>query len=402
MTTANQSTNLSEQLLTWWGRHSSRIRLILRLSISGIVVVAAFWWFVLSPVKVSVYTVSKGSVVAEVLGTGTLEARVSATIGPKISGLITRISGDQGDSVTAGSTLVELESTDLAQLVALAEAELAATSAGLDRLRADGARAEAVLSQATLSYERQLSLAASNATSSQEIDLAREALAIAEAERARAAAALLEGQRYVAAAERNLDYQRARLHDTTIESPFDGLVIRRDRDEGDVVTAGSSVLQVVSLDEMWVTAWVDETELARLAPQLPVRIVFRSEPENEYPGIVARIGREADRETREVVVDVRVEALPAAWAVGQRAEVYFRVAGVEDVVVLPAGLVLLREGRSGVMIDDDGRARWREIGTGLRGTEFIEITTGLKPGDIVISPLKSGGMIREGRRVDRQ
>lgn len=340
--------------------------------------------------------------IAEVLGTGTLEARVSVTIGPKISGLITRITADQGDSVAAGETLIHLEDTDLRQLVGLATAELAATTAGLDRIRADEDRAAAVLTQARLTFERQQSAAESLASSVQEVDRAAEAMAIAEAEKAHAAAATLEAQRRLTAAERNLDYQRARLHDTTIESPFDGLVVRRDREEGDVVTAGASVLQLVSLTELWVSAWVDETELARLASDLPARVVFRSEPEVEYPGVVVRIGREADRETREVVVDVRVERLPDTWAVGQRAEVFIRVAQVDDVLVVPAGMVLVREGRSGVMLDDDGTARWREIETGLRGRDGVEVVRGLKSGDIVVSAAKGGGVIREGRRISFQ
>jgi len=157
----------------------------------------------------------------------------------------------------------------------------------------------------------------------------------------RAATAIIEGQKRLAAAERVLEYQRARLHDTTIEAPFDALVVRRDREAGDVVTAGSSVLQLISLAEMWITAWVDETELSRLAERQPARVVFRSEAGVEYPGAVARVGREADRETREIVVDMRVETLPANWAVGQRAEVYIRTDRKESVTVLPAGLVLV-------------------------------------------------------------
>src|SRR5690606_13025535 len=158
---------------------------------------------------------------------------------------------------------------------------------------------------------------AEGASSPQELDEAAESLAIAEAERSRAAMAIVEGRKRLVAVERSLDYQQARLHDTTIEAPFDALVVRRDREPGEVVTVGSSVLQLASLAEMWITAWVDETELARLADDQPARVVFRSEPSVDYPGVVARVGREADRETREVVVNVRVDRLPAMWAVGQ-------------------------------------------------------------------------------------
>jgi HlyD family secretion protein len=353
----------------------------------------------LSPVPVTAHTVAVGSVHAEVLGTGTLEARVGAAVGPKMAGLITQVKADQGDRVSAGETLIRLEDTDYEQQVGIAEADVAAASAAIDRLLADQRRADAVLSQATLTHQRQVQAAAANASSQQELDKAAEALAIADAELTRAVAAISEGRKRLAAAERTLGYQRARLADTTIEAPFDALVVRRDRDAGDVVTAGSSVLRLASLEEMWITAWVDETELSRLAEGQAARVVFRSEPEVEYPGVVARLGREADRETREIVVDVRVDRLPDTWALGQRAEVYIGVDRRENVTVLPAGLVRLREGRTGVMVDEDGKARWREVVVGLHGRDRVEITSGLTPGDIVVTPAAPSGTLRDGRRV---
>lgn len=385
---------------TWWQRHAQQVWLTVRLAFGVTAIAAAAWWFLLTPVAVESHTVTTGTVDVEVLGTGTLEARVSATIGPKVAGLITGITADQGDRVEAGDTIITLEDTDFRQQVAVAEADVAAAGASIERLRADRLRAEAVQAQAELTRQRVLGAAARNAASAQEVDEAANAFAIAEAEVSRAAAAIVEGQRRLSAAERSLDYQRARLHDTTIEAPFDGLVVRRDRDAGDVVAPGSSVLQLVSLQEMWITAWVDESELSRLGENQPARVVFRSEPAVEYSGVVSRVGRETDRETREIIVDVRVEELPAKWAVGQRAEVYIRVDRKEDVAMLPAMLVRRRNGRMGVMVDDGGRARWREITVGLRGRERLEILSGLAPGDSVVIPAEpGGGTLRDGRRI---
>jgi len=388
---------------TWWQRHARRVWLVAKIAVALALAAGVGWWLLLSPVSVVTHTVARGEVSAEVLGTGTLEARVRAIVGPKVAGLITKIAADQGDRVNAGDTLIFLEDTDFMQQVGVAEADVAAATAGVERLHADRQRAQAVHSQANRTHQRLLSAAVGNATSAQEVDKAAEALAVAEAESARAAAAIVEGQKRLAASERTLDFQRARLHDTTIEAPFDALVVRRDRDVGDVVTAGSSVLQLVSLSEMWITAWVDETELARLTERQLARVVFRSEPAAEYPGTVSRVGREADRETREIVVDVRVERLPANWAVGQRAEVYIRVDRRDNVTVLPAALVLVRDAKTGVMVDDAGKARWREIAVGLRGRELVEVTSGLSAGDVVVCPAPGkGGPLRDGRRISPQ
>jgi HlyD family secretion protein len=67
---------------------------------------------------------------------------------------------------------------------------------------------------------------------------------------------------------------------------------------------------------------------------------------------------------------------------------------------LPAGLVLVREGKAGVMVNDGGKAKWREVTVGLRGRESVEVTAGLKSGDVVVSPANANSeMVREGRRI---
>lgn len=381
-------------------RHRRKITLALRAVLILAALAAAGWWLLLSPVPVTAHTVASGAIIAEVLGTGTLEARTSAIVGPKHGGLLVEIAADQGDRVTRGALLFRLEDGDIQQQVAMAESEVAAATAGLERLQASRRKAEAVLVQARANYQRVEQLTRQNVSPQADLDRAREAQSVAEAEAALADAAILEGRRQLDAAERAVAYQRALLADATVEAPFDGLVVRRDRDAGDVVAAGASVLQIASTDEMWITAWVDETELARLAEGQPARVAFRSEPEVAYAGVVARVGREADRETREIVVDVRVEQLPERWAIGQRAEVFIEVERKQADATLPPQLLLVRDGATGVLVNESGRARWREIAVGLRGREGVEILRGLAPGDVVVRPADGRAEpLRDGRSI---
>jgi HlyD family secretion protein len=383
-----------------WQRNRRRITAFARLLAVLAVALAAAWWFLLAPVAVTTHQVETGAVTAEVMGTGTLEARTSAIVGPKIGGLIVHLAADQGDQVQAGSLLFQLEDSDVRQQVGMAEAEVAAATATLDRLKAARDGAKATLAQASIDRERVGRLSESKAVSRQDLDKATEALSIAESGMSVAEAAIIEGQKRLIAAQRSREYQLARLQDTTIEAPFAALVVRRDREPGDVVSAGASVLQLVSTDELWITAWVDETELARLAQGQPARVLFRSEPDIAYAGVVARIGREVDRETRELVVDVRVRELPANWAVGQRAEVYIRTDHREKVAVLPTELVLVRDGEAGVMNVEEGRARWQPVDIGLRGREVVEVLSGLAAGDVVANPeTVRSGVLRDGRRI---
>jgi HlyD family secretion protein len=177
------------------------------------------------------------------------------------------------------------------------------------------------------------------------------------------------------------------------------LVVKRSRESGDVVVPGSSILKLISTDELWISAWVDETEMARLQPEQSARVVFRSEPGRDYPGKVVRLGREADRETREFIVDVRVLELPTNWAVGQRAEAYIQISQKDDAVLLPARLIVNRDNDVGVFVNVDGAASWRPVSVGLRSRDSVEILNGLAAGDSVVTPKRPSTGLADGRKV---
>jgi HlyD family secretion protein len=374
-------------------------RALLGLAVAAVVALALFR-LKFAPVPVEAAVVATDTLVAEVMGTGTLEARVKTTLSPRIQERLAEVLVDQGDTVRAGQLLARLDDGELRQQAAVAEAALAAAQAALERTRTDEARALAVLEQARLNHERGLALLATRVAARADVDKAVEALHVAEADLRRARAAIIEAEKQVITAERNLAWQRERLEFTRLTSPYDGLVVRRDRDPGGVVVPGSSILQLISTAEVWVSAWVDETAMSALAPGQPARVVFRSEPAQSYPGEVVRLGREVDRETREFVVDVRVQKLPAHWAVGQRAEVFIETARKAQATVIPARMLVWREDRAGVFVESAGRARWRAVQTGLWGTDRIEVTAGLQAGDRVVVPLAaSARALRDGGRI---
>ena len=287
----------------------------------GVAALAAFavYKFKFAPVPAVGHTVVRGELVTEVMGTGTLEARIKTTISPRIQERLAAVLVDQGDTVKAGQLLARLDDAELRQQVAVAEASLAAARATVQRVRADEARARAVLQQAQLDHRRAADLVASKTASQSDLDKAVEGLRVAEADLTRSQAVIVEAQSQGFTAEKNLHFRQEQLAFTEIRSPYDGLIIRRDRDPGGVVVPGGSLLQLIATNEIWISAWVDETAMASLATNQPSLVVFRSEPEKPYPGEVARLGRETDRETREFIVDVRVKSSPKNWTIGQRA-----------------------------------------------------------------------------------
>jgi len=357
------------------------------------------YWLKFSPVPVSEHQVELGEIVAEVMGTGTLEAHFKSTISPRISGRIQEVVVDMGDSVTVGKLLVKLDDVDMKPQVEIAQASVVVSQAALDRLQADRSQALAVLEQTTANHERALRLRPGGAISQEDVDKITADWKIAQAGVARTDAALIEGRKQLIAAETSLAYRKALLGDTEIVAPSDGLIVQRQRDPGDIAVPGSAVLSLISTKELWITAWVDETEMSRVAIGQPVRVVFRSEPDHAYRGEVTRLGRQADRETREFTVDVRVLELPKNWAVGQRAEVYIQTARKTGVTVLPAQYVLWRDGKPGVFVRHGRYAAWRDLTLGLSGRESVEVVAGLEPGDEVVVPTDSKNTAIEGRRI---
>jgi HlyD family secretion protein len=361
----------------------------------------AFYRLKLRPTPVLAHTLTTGEVRSEVMGTGTLEARVKTTLIPRIQERLSEVLVDQGDAVSAGQLLARLDEGELKRLVEVSEASLASAKATADRVRVDEARAQAVEQQARQDHKRISDLVATKVSSQAEMDKAIELLHVAESDLQRARAATVEAQQQVNLAEKNLAYQRERLTFTRILSPYAGLVTRRDRDPGGVVVPGSSLLQLISTNELWISAWVDETAAAGLALGQKARVAFRSAAGKSYPGAVARLGRETDRETREFLVDVRVEELPPNWTIGQRAEVFIETGSKSDALAVPQRFIQRREGKPGVLVAEGGKSTWRDVTLGLRGRETVEVTQGLSAGEKVVAladpkqpPLKAGQRVR--------
>jgi len=372
------------------------------LKIIILLVAAAFiiYWMKFAPIKVSVLDIQQGQVIAEAMGTGTLTARIQTTISPKIQGRLIDLTVDQNDTVTTGQLLAAMDDSDLREQVAIAKANLEAAEASLNRLLAEEEKAKAVITQARLEHSRSSKLVDTGAIATSSADKSLEQLQVAEAEGVRAAAAIVEAKKQIAAVERTLRYHEAKLADSKIYSPFEGLITRRDRDIGDVVVPGSSIYQLISTGEIWVSAWVDESMLTFLRQGQNARLVFRSEPNKNYAGTVVRISREVDRETREFLVDVDTGELPRNWALGQRVEVFIETGKKEDAVRLPRNRVRWSGGKAGVFIISEGRAVWRNLRLGMTGGEFVEVLSGLSNGDrVVVASEKEFLKIKTGRRV---
>ena len=379
------------------------LRIAWKLAMVVVIAGGVVYYLRFRPVPVKGFTVKSDTVQSEVMGTGTLDARTKITISSKITARIAALGADQNDPVGKDKLLAMLDDSDLRQQVEMASASLEATKASLVRAETDITRDQAVLTQAKLDHDLYSQLFQTQAAAREEADKAKEALDVAQAGFDSSKAAKVEAEHKVVTAERTLQYEQARLAEAKILCPLDeGLVTFRYCEVGDIVVPGTAIMDVVCLKEMWVSAWVDESASGALAVGQPVRIVFRSEPEKSYSGEVARLAKQTDRETREFLVDVRVKELPRNWSVGQRAEVYIQTGTKADTPSIPQRLLLWQDGKPGVFVDDGGKARYQEVGLGLKGREAVEVVRGLKIGQMVITAADGdNSKLTNGRAVQR-
>ncbi len=368
------------------------------VGITVIVLLAGAWIFRFRAVSVEAYRVVKGPVITEILGTGTLEARYQTIISAKIQGRLTELTVDQNDHVKKGQLLAILDEAELKQEVSIYRASLDASMATVERVKAELARSRAVFEQAERDYNRFQSLVASKSISQSDVEKTREKLSTTEADVIRSEAAVAEAVKLMKAAEERQRHSEAKLADTRILSPFDGLIIRRDREVGDIVVPGASIFRLISLQELWVSAWVEESAIAGIKLNQPAKIIFRSEPGKTLEGQVVRIGKMVDRETREFQVDVMVEKLPESWAVGQRAEALIESKSSSDVLSVPSSSLTWKKNETGVYRIEGNKIFWNPVETGMKGITGIEVTQGLKEGMVIVRNAQIVGL-RDGQRV---
>ncbi len=325
----------------------------------GLVLFVGLRLTVLGPPRVREVRPLKQDLVARVYGNGTVEAKVVVNVASKITGRIVEVSADQGDMVTQGQVLARLDTSELAAQHRQARATLALAEKNAARFKALAAK-ELVSRQEAEQYETAFLLA-------------REAVVASQ----------------------------SRLADATIVAPEDGLVIRRLLEPGATVTAGVPIFLLADHRTVWVKANVDESQLKGLAPGQPALITLRSAPGEKIPGQVARLGRESDRVTEELEVDVDFAQPRAEFRLGEQAEVLITAGARRGVLALPRAALAFREGRRGVWRLEKGRLRFQEITTGIEDRQgMIEITSGLDAqATVAVAPAEKMQRFSEGQRV---
>jgi HlyD family secretion protein len=345
--------------------------------------------------------IDRGDVVREVFGRATIESRREVDLGFDLVGRISDILVDEGDRVKLGQVVAHLAPEQLNTDVHVAASGVSLAKAANARLAADERRAQANLTFGRQEAERMRNLAAEGTINARDLDLAEQQLALAKADIDRVHAAQGEAQKQIAVASGATESKMVAATRAVLVSPFEGMVVRRLKDPGDTVVVGSTVLRIVAVDRIWARAAIDESMLVHLRERMAADIKLVGTGET-LRGFVDRIGREVDRQTHEVLVDVLLVEVPSRLAIGQRADVHIALERRENIVRLP--LAFLRRDASGpfAFVDDGGRIARAPVEIGVIGRDAVEVKTGLSQGSIVLAPLTSGDLLPIGRRWSRE
>jgi len=235
----------------------------------------------------------------------------------ELAGRIAKILVKEGDPVTQGQIVAELENEDLAALVQQSAQELRVAESRLAELKSGSrkeeiaAAAAAVAGAAARRDEARDQLARNRELLAQRL-IPQSALDAAEAVYKTAQAAVEEAEEnkklleagpkpetvqlyrdQVQLAQTALDYNRQRLDKTLIRSPITGTVIERYLDEGEGVTPEIPILAIADLKKVWVNAEVDETDTGRIRVGDAAQVLSDAYPGIAYTGVIREIAHYA-------------------------------------------------------------------------------------------------------------
>lgn len=347
-----------------------------------------------APVPVTVYRVQEGRVEDTVVNSraGTVDSRHRAQMSPGVAGLVLEIPVRKGEAVIRGQVLLRLDSAEYQAQVTLAARSLDAAKAASDQA--------ALLAEQALRDRRR-----AEALGGQGL-LSNQALEEAGTQAETAVAARSAARERVREAEASLAAARALLDKTTMVAPFDGMVLDVATEVGEWISPSppgvylAPVMDLIDPDSLYVSAPLDETDVARVRVGLPVRITLDAFRGRSFPGVITYVSsyvetRQEQNRTLNVEATFAERDLPPNILAGLSADVEVILDVRENVLRLPTYALL--EGQR-VLAVRNARLAAVEVKTGLSNWEFTEITSGLEPGALVVVSLDRPE-VRAGARV---
>ncbi|MBU1707831.1 efflux RND transporter periplasmic adaptor subunit [bacterium] len=366
--------------------------------------------------KLSVTTeeVTRQSLVATVSASGKVEPVVQVKVSSQIPARITKLVVREGERVTAGQFLVELDKESYSAVLEQTQSARRAAQAQLDKARADFKRAGELVARGMISE--------------------------AELDAARAQSQLMEAEldQMIAREKQSRDD----LSKTVLSAPMSGIVSRLNKEEGEM-TLGSTfqedvIMIIADLSRMQIKAQVDENDIVGVKLGDTTRCEIDAFPDTVFVGAVAEIAQSAEitgygtqEEATNFDVDIRILESISELRPGMSATVDIEIDRRDSVLAVPLQSVALRDRKEGKPVEikekaqrkssrqraeevrsgtvaDTGKvlrkedliegvyvmrndsAIWVPVKTGISSNTHIEVLSGLEGGEMVVTgPFKA-------------
>jgi len=381
----------------------------------------AAWYFatplVLGPV-VAADAVARAEFVQSVVASGHVEGPFRVNVGSSITGIVVDIPVAEGQSVKAGDVLIRLDDRETRAAVVQAEGAVAQAEARLRQIReltlpsAEETlrEAQATLTNALLTHERAAKLAGDGYGTRSALDDATRVRDIAQAQVRNATLQVFTngsgGSDFVMAETQlkqtraSLATAQARLGNTVITAPRDGVLIWRDVERGNVVQPSNVLMRLSPLGDTQLVVQIDEKNLGFIAIGQTALASADAFAKEVFAAELTYINPGVDLQRASVEVKLRVPNPPSYLRQDMTVSVDIEVARRVGALIAPAASLRgMSSGKPWVMKIDGAHARRQPVTIGLVSAGKAEILQGLNEGDLV-TPATS--TIKEGARLRAQ
>jgi RND family efflux transporter MFP subunit len=327
--------------------------------------------FAATPVKV--FKVKRQKISEKLFYTGLIEAWKKINITPDVGGKITKIYVQEGDRVKEGQLLAELDTRAV-------RLQLEAAKAGL-------AVAEANYNDAQKNMERMERLKQEKAVSDQQYEKVRLAYEAAEAQLQQARSALNLAQHSLGV--------------SLMKAPFSGVVASKNAEVGDVInpmmggfSPTSGVLTLMDFSRIKITTDVSQQDIVRIKKGQVAHLRVTAIPDRVFEGYVSLVNLTADPLTKKFKVEITIDNSDLVLRPNTFGEITLEVSTHENALAIPQKAVLENKY---VFLAQGDVAQRREVSLGLQNSELVEVTGGLKEGDVVVVEGNFG--LEDGARI---
>jgi HlyD family secretion protein len=407
-------------------------------------------------VQVATEAIRTRDLEAIVSASGKIQPKRQVNISANTMGKVTRLAVEEGQRVKAGQFLLEIDPRSLAGQLERGEASIAAAQSGLAGQRTAVESANINLDLARTNLKRQQELWKDGLTTKEALERAQNELAAREADLRARVQEITTREQQIKQEQAGLATTRYNLSQVIISAPMDGLITRRNIEEGETAVvgtmnnAGTVLLTIADMSVLEAEIEVDETDIPNVALGQVAKVKIDAVPDREFKGRVTEIANspiqtststsgqrqattfrvvvtideavpdvrpgftctaEITTATRKSVVSVPIQALTVRDLLytnaGQlvREPPPRRKRSVDDEtttrVETPEGHT--RKETEGVFLFRDGKAVFTPLKTGVAGEQYFEVTDGLKAGEQVITgPFASVRELADGAGVRLQ